>query len=98
MPLSDLRLSENFRTTVTGQMGVVLDWGHIRTPRNYGPPRRRIPVVVTEVAGKCKLLRPELVVVVDGDRPHWSADRKPEPSERWRPYVGEAEDGEDEEA
>jgi hypothetical protein len=95
LTLVDLRLSEEFRTALTGEPGLVLDWGHIRS-RSDRPPRHHIPVVVAQVAGKRKLLPPNLLVLVDEDRPHWSSDRRPEPAVRWKQYVGQAEDEEDE--
>ena len=97
LPLSELRLSEEFRTTLTHRPGLVLDWGHIRVPHHSGPPRSRLPVVVAQIQGQRLLLRPELVVLVDDDRPHWSQDRRPEPAQRWERYVGEAAEGEGEE-
>ncbi len=101
LPLSELRLSEEFRTTLTHRPGLVLDWGHIRVPYHSGPRlkgyRRRLRVVVAQVQGQRLLLRPELVVLVDDDRPHWSQDRRPEPAQRWERYMGEAAEGEGEE-
>jgi len=88
LPLGDLRLSEEFHTVVKGRPGLVLDWGHVRDG---------LPVVVAQVQGQRLLLRPELVVLVDDDRPHWSQDRRPEPAQRWERYVGEAAEGEGEE-
>jgi hypothetical protein len=88
--LGDLRISEEFETSLTHRRGHVIAWGHVR-PSGYwsrsGALRPRWPAVLCQVGARRMLLSPELVVLVEGTRQHWRiADASPS---RWAERVSE---------
>ena len=72
--LGDLRISEEFETSVAHRHGHVVAWGNV-SPSGYwsrnGEERPRWPAVSCSVDGRECIYSPDLVVLVERERAHW---------------------------
>ena len=83
--LRDLRLAEEFETSLTHQRGRVIDWGHVLDADRTGRVTR-VRAVMVRFGTVEKIHSAELVVLVPFNRPHVRQDND---EQRWAALLRE---------